>query len=39
VAAGPDPHVAACHFADAVAAMPVASMFPDASGDQEGLPE
>jgi len=38
VAAGRDPHVAACHFADAVAAMPGASMFPDASGDQEGQP-
>ena len=38
VAAGAEPHQAACHFADAVAEMPTASMFPDASGDQEGLP-
>ena len=29
-------HVAACHFADAVADLPVASMFSDSSEDQEG---
>jgi oligopeptide/dipeptide ABC transporter ATP-binding protein len=30
-------HVAACHFADRVVDLPVASMFPDTSVDQEGL--
>jgi oligopeptide/dipeptide ABC transporter ATP-binding protein len=29
-------HVAACHFADTVAGLPVASMFSDTSADQEG---
>jgi len=29
-------HVAACHFADAVSGLPVASMFSDSSEDQEG---
>jgi hypothetical protein len=28
--------VAACHFADTVAGLPVASMFSDTSADQEG---
>ena len=28
-------HVAACHFADEVAVMPTASMFPDSSADHE----
>ena len=30
-------HVAACHFADEVAVMPTASMFPDSSADHEGV--
>jgi hypothetical protein len=30
-------HLAACHFADAVVGMPIASMFPDTSDDQEGV--
>jgi oligopeptide/dipeptide ABC transporter ATP-binding protein len=30
-------HVAACHFADQVALLPVASMFPDSSVDHEGV--
>jgi oligopeptide/dipeptide ABC transporter ATP-binding protein len=34
---GSAPHVAACHFAEEVAAMPVASMFPDTSADHEGV--
>jgi oligopeptide/dipeptide ABC transporter ATP-binding protein len=31
-------HLSACHFADQVAAMPVGSMFPDTSVDQEVPP-
>jgi peptide/nickel transport system ATP-binding protein len=30
-------HLSACHFADQVARLPVASMFPDTSVDQEGV--
>ncbi len=36
-AGGAAGHVAACHFADQVVAMPVASMFPATSADQEGV--
>jgi len=34
--AGP-PHMAACHFADRVTGLPVASMFTDSAADQEGV--
>jgi oligopeptide/dipeptide ABC transporter ATP-binding protein len=30
-------HLSACHFADQVARLPVASMFSDTSADQEGV--
>jgi oligopeptide/dipeptide ABC transporter ATP-binding protein len=30
-------HTAACHFADQVTLLPVASMFPDSSADHEGV--
>ena len=30
-------HLAACHFADAVVDLPIASMFPDTSADHEGV--
>ena len=30
-------HMAACHFADQVIRLPIASMFPDTSADQEGV--
>ena len=30
-------HLSACHFADQVARLPVASMFPDTSADHEGV--
>ncbi len=30
-------HLSACHFADEVAAMPIASMFPDSSADHEAV--
>jgi oligopeptide/dipeptide ABC transporter ATP-binding protein len=33
---GPE-HLSACHFADQVTRLPVASMFPDSSADQEGI--
>ncbi len=34
----PEPgHLSACHFADQVTRLPVASMFPDTSVDQEGV--
>lgn len=36
---GSEPHQAACHFAADVISMPVASMFPDSSVDQEELPQ
>jgi oligopeptide/dipeptide ABC transporter ATP-binding protein len=32
------PHMAACHFADQVASMPMGSMFPDTSDDIEAAP-
>ncbi len=34
---GDGAHMAACHFADQVATMPIASMFPATSVDQEGV--
>jgi peptide/nickel transport system ATP-binding protein len=34
---GPAEHLSACHFADQVTRLPVASMFPDTSVDQEGV--
>ena len=30
-------HVAACHFSEQVAGMPIASMFPDSAADHEGV--
>jgi oligopeptide/dipeptide ABC transporter ATP-binding protein len=36
-AAGPGDHLAACHFAEEVSTLPVASMFPDSSADPEGM--
>jgi hypothetical protein len=38
-AAEPDAHQAACHFADDVVTMPIASMFPDTSDDNEEPPQ
>ena len=38
-ATGSEAHQSACHFADTVVTMPLASMFPDTSGDHEEPPQ